>query len=135
MMRVSLTIQDAIVKKRIPVQFLDKSHTVAVPVQIKVNGFYSDTYYKERKKFIKFCLDKKMTYEEIGCLLGITRARVYQIHRYDSRMSKITRDEVLKRDKNRCRICGAKSNLHIHHLENPRSHAANNLMTLCAKCH
>ncbi len=48
------------------------------------------------------------------------------------------RQQVLRRDNWRCQLCGAMSNLEIHH-QQFRSHAGedadDNLITLCYKCH
>jgi 5-methylcytosine-specific restriction endonuclease McrA len=48
------------------------------------------------------------------------------------------RQRVLRRDGWRCQLCGATSNLEIHH-KRFRSHAGEdselNLITLCAACH
>ena len=48
------------------------------------------------------------------------------------------RQHVLRRDNWRCQLCGAMSNLEVHHLEF-RSHAGedveHNLITLCHNCH
>lgn len=48
------------------------------------------------------------------------------------------RQQVLRRDGWRCQLCGAMSNLEVHHKEF-RSHAGNdseeNLITLCTACH
>lgn len=49
-----------------------------------------------------------------------------------------TRKEVLDRDGNKCRWCGTKSGLHLHHI-NYRSegvdHSPQNLITLCHSHH
>ena len=48
------------------------------------------------------------------------------------------RQQVLHRDNWRCQLCGAMSNLEVHH-QQFRSHAGedaeHNLITLCHKCH
>ena len=48
------------------------------------------------------------------------------------------RQQVLRRDNWRCQVCGAMSNLEVHH-QQFRSHAGedveHNLITLCNKCH
>ena len=48
------------------------------------------------------------------------------------------RQEILRRDGWRCQSCGSMSNLEVHHTEF-RSHggadSADNLITLCRRCH
>jgi RNA-directed DNA polymerase len=39
------------------------------------------------------------------------------------------------RDSFRCQRCGAKSKLHVHHIEGTKSHRLANLSSLCEKCH
>ena len=52
------------------------------------------------------------------------------------------RAAALARDGHRCRICGAREGLHVHHLRPVRlfprvedAHRLDNLVTLCARCH
>jgi len=48
------------------------------------------------------------------------------------------RNQVLRRDSWRCQVCGAMSNLEVHH-KAFRSHSGDdteqNLITLCSNCH
>jgi len=48
------------------------------------------------------------------------------------------RQQILRRDGWRCQLCGAMSNLEVHH-QQFRSHSGHdseeNLITLCASCH
>jgi 5-methylcytosine-specific restriction endonuclease McrA len=48
------------------------------------------------------------------------------------------RQQVLRRDSWRCQLCGAMSNVEVHHKEF-RSHSGDdseeNLITVCAACH
>lgn len=48
------------------------------------------------------------------------------------------REEVLRRDRWTCQLCGSRQNLEVHHLE-PRGRSGpdtmENLLTLCAACH
>jgi ATP-dependent DNA helicase RecQ len=48
------------------------------------------------------------------------------------------RQQVLRRDGWRCQVCGAMSNLEVHH-KHCRSHSGHdseeNLITLCTTCH
>ena len=50
----------------------------------------------------------------------------------------IIRNQVFRRDNNKCQMCGTKSNLTVHHIK-PRSEGGSdsitNLITLCYKCH
>ena len=39
------------------------------------------------------------------------------------------------RDGMKCRKCGTRANLHIHHTKGMKSHALSNLTTLCRTCH
>jgi len=54
-------------------------------------------------------------------------------------ISKEVREQVLKRDNDRCVICGSNFNLQIHHCFINRSHGGlgvkENLVTLCCQCH
>jgi 5-methylcytosine-specific restriction endonuclease McrA len=48
------------------------------------------------------------------------------------------RQQVLRRDGWRCQLCGALSNLEVHHKEfrsQSGGDSEENLMTLCAECH
>ncbi len=48
------------------------------------------------------------------------------------------KEEVKKRDGQKCYICGSIENLHVHHLKNfkdVREHKIDNLLTLCKDCH
>jgi 5-methylcytosine-specific restriction endonuclease McrA len=52
----------------------------------------------------------------------------------------LVRDQVLKRDKNSCRMCGAKrpTPFHVHHILKRRkggTDTLDNLITVCAGCH
>jgi 5-methylcytosine-specific restriction endonuclease McrA len=58
--------------------------------------------------------------------------------RLDPQLYERLRNQVLRRDGWRCQVCGATSNLEVHHKEF-RSHSGHdseeNLITLCATCH
>ena len=58
--------------------------------------------------------------------------------RLDPEVYGTLRNQVLRRDGWRCQLCGARSNLEVHHQEF-RSHSGDdseeNLITLCAACH
>jgi 5-methylcytosine-specific restriction endonuclease McrA len=58
--------------------------------------------------------------------------------RLDPKSYEQLRNHVLRRDGWRCQLCGAMSNLEVHHQE-LRSQSGDdseqNLITLCAECH
>jgi len=58
--------------------------------------------------------------------------------RMDPASYETLRQQVLRRDGWRCQLCGAMSNLEVHHQEF-RSHSGDdsedNLITLCTPCH
>jgi len=58
--------------------------------------------------------------------------------RLDAASYESLRQKVLRRDGWRCQLCGAMSNLEVHHKEF-RSHlgedSEENLITLCSTCH
>lgn len=58
--------------------------------------------------------------------------------RLDAASYESLRQQVLRRDGWRCQLCGAISNLEVHHKEF-RSHlgedSEENLITLCGRCH
>lgn len=61
--------------------------------------------------------------------------------RREQRMADVVpeiRTQVLTRDGYQCRLCGERSNLHIHHIKYRSelgSHEPNNLITLCSSDH
>ena len=47
-------------------------------------------------------------------------------------------EEVFKRDKGRCRLCGTTLNLHLHHIDGRGKYLTNNInncIILCEHCH
>lgn len=58
--------------------------------------------------------------------------------RLDPESYEALRQQILRRDGWRCQLCGAMSNLEVHH-QQFRSHSGKdseeNLITLCANCH
>lgn len=53
-------------------------------------------------------------------------------------ISSSLRQEVLEADAGRCRFCGTRSGLHLHHIKYRSSggaHERGNLITLCVACH
>jgi len=58
--------------------------------------------------------------------------------RLDSGLYEQLRNQVLRRDGWRCKVCGAMSNLEVHHQEFPSQtgdESSQNLITLCSACH
>ena len=53
------------------------------------------------------------------------------------------RERILKRDRYKCQLCGAKENLAVHHFDGKDAryyqgepnHSVENLITLCTSCH
>lgn len=95
----------------------------------------------KRLELINLCIDYRLSYEEIGRLLYISKARVYQIYRYGltGEITSKKRKVVLDRDNKRCLICRTKSrrkgDLQIHHIGDPKNNELSNLATLCMSCH
>ena len=55
---------------------------------------------------------------------------------YDFGWCKELREEIKKRDRNRCTICTSRKNLRVHHVDhNKKNSSRNNLVTLCVSCH
>ena len=58
--------------------------------------------------------------------------------RLDPASYAILRQQVLRRDGWRCQLCGAMSNLEVHHQQfrsNSGNDSEENLITLCVSCH
>jgi len=70
------------------------------------------------------------------------KAEVYGVKKVDNFHLtdewKKLRKQVIERDGNKCKVCGKKRKLTVHHIK-PRdeggTNALNNLETLCQKCH
>ena len=65
--------------------------------------------------------------------------RRYKYSRNDRNYEPI-RQQCLKRDKHKCKMCGSRKSLQVHHIiEYSKSRALreelSNLITLCTKCH
>lgn len=100
---------------------------------------------KERANFIRFCIKYRLPYEKIGELLGVSKARIYQIYRYgagtkrNGQVKGILSKEIKERDENMCLICRKEGTsqepLDIHHIGNPRNKSPSNLISLCRQCH
>ncbi len=98
-------------------------------------------YEKARFFFVNLCVRYRLSYQEIAELIGITKARAYQLHRYGltGKLTGSERKEILDREENRCLICRTESKykgfLHVHHISNPRDKSRANLVALCPSCH
>lgn len=118
---------------------------IPIPVQYSPEGFKerfyipNSTYSKARIKFIVYCVNHKLSYADIGNILGISKQYANVLYRYQGKyVSEKIKTKVRERDKNRCKICrnsGILKTLHIHHIGNPANNRINNLVLLCAKCH
>ena len=109
-----------------------------IPVEFRYTRdkyeIFSDN--KPKIKFIDHCLKYRLTFLEIGELLGVTKQRIYTLHRYGvNKLTPSEKKEIKERDKNKCRICNNENGLHVHHTKNSRSNKKNNLVTLCGSCH
>jgi len=60
----------------------------------------------------------------------------YKAYLYSEQWQQI-RKKVLKRDKNRCKVCKATKHLHVHHKTYKRLYKErlSDLVTLCKDCH
>ena len=98
-------------------------------------------YDRARYSFVKLCIRYRLPYEQIGELIGITKARVYQLQRYGltGKTTLGQRKEIRERDGNMCLICRMKDKyegyLHVHHIGDPKDNSSSNLITLCPSCH
>lgn len=97
--------------------------------------------YRDENKFLirklNDYLKKGMTISEAAKMSGISKGTANELlaHGFESFINSI-KNEVKKRDKNRCTLCKTKKeNLHIHHLGHHFNHSINNLITLCGSCH
>ena len=105
-----------------------------------------------RRDYIIYLRDKRMTFREIGELIGISKQRVHQICNYiTSRLQgrDLTRELVRIRDGHTCKIClkkweKGKRRFDCHHIDGncgkkslsyDRIKDLNTLITLCHKCH
>lgn len=88
-------------------------------------------------------IKKGKTYKQIAEMMGIPVHLVIKYGRYGESgvLSSHTREEVRKRDGNKCRNCGLRETgnpcaiLHTHHIKSARNHKPYNLITLCNFCH
>lgn len=91
----------------------------------------------KRKDKIKELIKKGKGYATIGRMFGISRQRVYQIHRGNKDNKFFDR---LRREATHCKECKNKKTalkpIGVHHIDkNPRNNNINNLIILCQSCH
>lgn len=95
-------------------------------------------FTRERRKFIMYCIKKRLSFEQIGEILGLTRARIYQIYRYETARHTYASSKraVKRRDGKHCKICNVQPKiLHTHHIGDSADHSIKNLISLCPACH
>ena len=110
---------------------------------------------EETKEKISFAHKGKILSEEHKISIGIATQKRWDDGDYDnvhigennhhwrggqrgqySREFRKVRKIVLQRDKNKCRICGTKEKLHIHHINrNTTDNREINLIAVCVWCH
>jgi len=89
--------------------------------------------------------EKGLSYQAIGSVFGLSRARVHQlISGYSRLLNSIAdngwyekiRQAIFERDGSICSKCGKPNNLLIHHIDgDDKNSNLTNLITLCNKCH
>lgn len=95
-----------------------------------------------RKEVMISLYDKGISLNNIGKMFNVSRQRIYQIihnkkkqHRNDKKLA-VYKKEVLKRDNNKCVICGNSENIIMHHIDGDISYnAMTNLIIVCKSCH
>jgi len=97
-------------------------------------------YLKEKKKQENIAIKKRKPFynpnlDKLSKSVKNLNYHDFLISRYWDEVRKI----ILIRDKNKCLICGAKYNLHVHHSSYPKRGTEHKnldcLMSLCACCH
>ena len=85
----------------------------------------------DRKSIIESYREKRLTYVQIGKILGISKQRVHQIYKnYHSNNT----NHPFKDTK--CCLCGETENLQLHHIDgDTENNWKNNLLTACRHCH
>ena len=88
---------------------------------------------------------KGFSYQTIGNIFGVSRARVHQLTSCYGKLLKgmkangwygKLREIILERDNHTCSKCGAKDTLLVHHTDwDDRNNELSNLLTLCEACH
>ncbi len=108
-------------------------------VEILESDLYGPAWNSEKNHRIAYGRALKKagkTNIEIADAIGRSVHTVYALLRYGLKsIDTEVRKKVRERDKNKCRKCPSKNNLHTHHIGDPTNHKISNLITLCAKCH
>ncbi len=78
--------------------------------------------------FLCLCGEKPIELKTLECC-----RRCYDRRYHSSRFFGGMRERVLERDRFRCRACGARRRLLVHHRD--QSNEPNLLVTLCIRCH
>jgi hypothetical protein len=82
----------------------------------------------EQLSFLCACGKKSIGLKTLGCCRSC-----YDRRHHSLRFFRGMRERVLERDRLRCRACGARSHLVVHHRDG--SNEPDGLVTLCIRCH
>ncbi len=126
--------QDPMIKIKLIANFLN----------LDPNKFFESLEREYKIKKIKYYINKGLSYEQIGKILNISRARVHQLYKkyYPKRINNNLKKIVFASDNMQCQwhnICRDKkvlrSDLVIHHLDGDNTNNnLDNLVTLCRFC-
>lgn len=96
----------------------------------------SEEYQHFRPKFVTQAWRIGVPFKDIAYMLDISEGRARQLKIYGhTRVLRSLRNEVKKRDGNKCVSCGSNGTLQVHHIRSSKSHVRRNLITLCLPCH
>jgi hypothetical protein len=106
----------------------------------KMSSAYGKKLSKATRKKMSLASKGKPKPWQIGRWFGENNPRwVGGPEKYDGYTSEFRtkiRHVILKRDKNRCRMCTTRLDLIVHHIDsNKRNNSLSNLITLCRPCH
>ena len=100
---------------------------------------------EDRTERMKALRHRGLSYQAIGDIFNLSRARVHQIiSGYGALLISMNsngwygtlRQTVLERDNHKCSKCGAVDDLVVHHVDgNDRNNKLGNLVTICNACH
>lgn len=96
----------------------------------KVNAIFTEDNYKE-------CISVIVTYLIKQGIQGRDNCGISKYYTRGVLTNKL-RNDVLKRDNRQCSVCGATTNLEVHHIVKVKHGGTNdmdNLITLCTRCH
>jgi len=88
--------------------------------------------------------NKGLSYEDIGSLFKVSRARSHQIISGYGRLNRALKngwyhkivEVITERDDHKCQRCGSNQSLIVHHSDgNDRNNNFTNLVALCRSCH